>query len=92
MKPIAAVVPAALGTLGCVLAWTCGQPAAFAQQVFPSKPLRVVIPWPPGGANDIPGTPSSPAENDYLSDRDYPYRRTDHGSGYANPDGSPITP
>ncbi len=46
----------------------------------------------PGGANDIPGTPSSPAENDYLSDRDYPYRRTDHGSGYANPDGSPITP
>ena len=55
MKPIAAVVPAALGTLGCVLAWTCGQPAAFAQQVFPSKPLRVVIPWPPGGANDIAG-------------------------------------
>ena len=55
MKPIAAVVPAALGTLGCVLAWTCGQPAAFAQQAFPSKPLRVVIPWPPGGANDIAG-------------------------------------
>jgi tripartite-type tricarboxylate transporter receptor subunit TctC len=49
------VVPAALGTLGCVLAWTCGQPAAFAQQAFPSKPLRVVIPWPPGGANDIAG-------------------------------------
>lgn len=55
MKPIAAVVPAALGTLGCVLAWTCGSPAAFAQQAFPSKPLRVVIPWPPGGANDIAG-------------------------------------
>ena len=54
MKPIATVVPAALGTLGCVLAWTCGQPAAFAQ-AFPSKPLRVVIPWPPGGANDIAG-------------------------------------
>jgi hypothetical protein len=45
-----------------------------------------------GGSNDIPGTPHSPSENDYLGDRNYPYRRTDHGSGYANPDGSPITP
>ncbi len=46
----------------------------------------------PGGTNNIPGTPYSPAENDYLGDRNYPYRRTDHGSGYSNPDGTPITP
>ena len=44
----------------------------------------------PGGSNDIPGAPVSPSENDYLGDRNYPYRRTDHGSGYSNPDGSPI--
>jgi type VI secretion system secreted protein VgrG len=45
----------------------------------------------PGGQN-IPGVPSSPSENDYLGDRDYPYIRTDHGGGYSNPDGTPIKP
>jgi len=43
----------------------------------------------PGGTQ-VPGVPPSPSENEYLRDRNYPYRRTDHGSGYANPDGTPI--
>jgi type VI secretion system secreted protein VgrG len=45
----------------------------------------------PGGTQ-VPGSPHSPSENDYLGDRDYPYRRTDHGWGYVNADGTPITP
>jgi type VI secretion system secreted protein VgrG len=44
----------------------------------------------PGGRNDIPGLPQDPSENDYLGDRGYPYRRTDHGKGYATPDGKPV--
>jgi type VI secretion system secreted protein VgrG len=46
----------------------------------------------PGGTNNIPGVPRSPTENEYLGDRNYPYRRTDHGGGYSNPDGTPIRP
>jgi type VI secretion system secreted protein VgrG len=43
----------------------------------------------PGGSQ-IPGVPPGPSENDYLGDRNYPYRRTDHGGGYSLPDGSPL--
>jgi tripartite-type tricarboxylate transporter receptor subunit TctC len=38
---------------GCALA--LGLMAGAAAQDYPAKPVRVVIPWPPGGSNDIVG-------------------------------------
>ena len=32
-----------------------GPGAVFAQQTFPTRPLRMVIPWPPGQATDLVG-------------------------------------
>lgn len=42
------------GAVLCVCAIACGSVPALAQ-AWPEKPLRMVIPFPPGGSNDIIG-------------------------------------
>jgi tripartite-type tricarboxylate transporter receptor subunit TctC len=45
---------AAAGTV-CAATLVLASPAALAQQAWPVKPVRMLIPWPPGGSNDVAG-------------------------------------
>ena len=43
-----------LFTLGCTLiAWTATVAVASAQSDFPSRPITIVVPFPPGGSSDV---------------------------------------
>jgi tripartite-type tricarboxylate transporter receptor subunit TctC len=41
-------------------------PVSVEAQAWPAKPVRVVIPWPPGGSNDIVGRMVSQKLGEYL--------------------------
>jgi hypothetical protein len=51
--PIVAVLALMLSSAAPLLA--LHSPAALAQQAWPVKPVRMLIPWPPGGSNDVAG-------------------------------------
>lgn len=43
-----------LVALSCTLiAWLATLPVAFAQSDFPSRPITIVVPFPPGGSSDV---------------------------------------
>jgi tripartite-type tricarboxylate transporter receptor subunit TctC len=47
---------AALATIGCgALALLAAMPAAHAEEAYPSRPITLVIPFPPGGSGDVLG-------------------------------------
>ncbi|OAD17410.1 Bug family tripartite tricarboxylate transporter substrate binding protein [Achromobacter insolitus] len=55
-----------IGTAGAALAAIGGGARALAATDYPSKPLRVVIPYPPGGPTDIVGRIVSATLSDKL--------------------------
>jgi len=42
-----------LQTMACVVVIALGTTAAHGQTAYPSKPVRIVVPYPPGGGNDV---------------------------------------
>lgn len=48
------------------LAMTTLGPSAAMAQAYPSKPIRMMIPWPPGGSNDVAGRIVAPRMSEVL--------------------------
>jgi tripartite-type tricarboxylate transporter receptor subunit TctC len=44
---------AKLALCACAFALLCGSPALFAQAAWPTRPIRIVVPYPAGGSTDI---------------------------------------
>ena len=55
-----------LQQLGLPLLWAAGAAPAFAQEVYPSRPITMVVPFPPGGVADTVGRPVAEAMSRYL--------------------------
>lgn len=80
--------------------WFCGliavvmSAAAFAQQNYPNRPLRIVIPWPPGQATDLAGRVVALKLSELLGQQVIPENRPGAGgmigtdvAAKATPDG-----
>ena len=43
--------------LAAFAGWALAPPAAFAQGRYPDRPIRLIVPFPPGGVYDAVGRP-----------------------------------
>jgi tripartite-type tricarboxylate transporter receptor subunit TctC len=43
--------------LGALIAFACGP--VFAQETYPSRPITLIVPFPPGGVADLTGRPTA---------------------------------
>ena len=55
-----------IATLGAALALAALTPLVALAQAYPSKPVTVVVPWPPGGPSDIAARPMAKGLGDEL--------------------------
>jgi tripartite-type tricarboxylate transporter receptor subunit TctC len=65
LKPVDVVVRARLARVLLVAIAALAEPAAYAQQ-FPTRPVRFVVPYPPGGSNDILARMIAPKMSELL--------------------------
>jgi tripartite-type tricarboxylate transporter receptor subunit TctC len=73
----------ALGALACSLAFA-QEPSTGSGQAYPSKPIRLVVGFPPGGNVDVVGRIVAQKMSEGLSQQVLPENRTGAGSIIAN--------
>jgi len=44
-----------IGPILCIVAWCLCGTSAFAQGTYPTKSIRLIVPYPPGGGADVMG-------------------------------------
>src|SRR5688572_23069353 len=62
MKRVFRLIGASVGAVACLV---CAA-GAWAQAAYPAKPIRLIVPWPPGGGADVLSRMLSPTLSQAL--------------------------
>ena len=66
---------------GCILAWAG---LGYAQEPYPTRPITMIVPFPPGGVADITGRPTAAAMEKILKQPVVPANRPGAGGAVGN--------